>query len=383
MKLTYTNTMYPTPSLLKICFYTLLCFVTLTQSFAQVGINTDNPDPSSMLDISSTNKGLLVPRVALTALNQSSLDGTNTAANGLLIYNTNGALAGGVGYYTFNGATWEKIVTGNTATTNWSITGNTGTDDTVNFIGTTDNQDVVFKRQNTEAARLGIQNISFGINSLRDNTTGIGLTAIGNNSLRLNTTGSGNTAIGDGSSIFNLTGRSNTTVGSQANASSNGSFNVAVGNNAGSGTNNNSSRNVFLGYGAGLQGVLTEMSGNVFIGHDAGRNSGVNNKLYISNTDTSNPLIYGDFGLGFLRINGDLQVNDPNGSGYKFPSIDGTNNQILQTDGSGNVTWRDLTNIVDADFYKVGTTNAPDANTDNIFTSVSYTHLTLPTTPYV
>lgn len=346
----------------------LLFFTSLTQSIAQVGINTESPDPSAILDIEATDKGLLVPRIALTAINQTSLDGVNTAANGLLVYNTNSTLADGEGFYSFNGTNWEKIVTSNSTTNSWDVTGNEGTDDTINFIGTTDNEDIVFKRQNMEAGRLNGQNTSFGVNSLSDNTTGTGITAIGVNSLLLNTTGSGNTAIGEGSSIFNTTGRSNTVVGSQANTTSNGSFNVAVGTSAGSGANNNSSRNVFLGYGAGLQGAASEISGNVFIGHDAGRNSGVSNKLYISNTDTSNPLVYGDFGLGFLRINGGLQVRDPNGIGYQFPAIDGSNNQILQTDGSGNVGWTDVPNSTDADFYEVGTTNAPDTNTDNIFT---------------
>ena len=38
-----------------------------TATFAQVGIGTNTPDASAMLEIKSTNKGFLPPRVALTA----------------------------------------------------------------------------------------------------------------------------------------------------------------------------------------------------------------------------------------------------------------------------------------------------------------------------
>lgn len=89
----------------------LLFFLTLTSVFAQVGVNTTNPDPSSMLDISATNKGVLVPRVSLPNVTTTQLDGTNTAATGLLIWNTNATTTGGngVGFYFFNGTQWMPI----------------------------------------------------------------------------------------------------------------------------------------------------------------------------------------------------------------------------------------------------------------------------------
>ena len=51
---------------LKNTFYGIicsLCFTTVT--YSQVGIGTLNPDQSSQLDITTTNKGLLIPRVQL------------------------------------------------------------------------------------------------------------------------------------------------------------------------------------------------------------------------------------------------------------------------------------------------------------------------------
>jgi hypothetical protein len=49
-------------------FFTLILFSMLT-SYAQVGIGTISPDASSMLDISSTNSGVLVPRMTLAQKN--------------------------------------------------------------------------------------------------------------------------------------------------------------------------------------------------------------------------------------------------------------------------------------------------------------------------
>ena len=63
-----------------------LLFLTLfisVSSFCQVGIGTNTPDPSAKLDVSSTTKGLLLPRLTTTQVNAIS----NPAA-GLLVYNT-------------------------------------------------------------------------------------------------------------------------------------------------------------------------------------------------------------------------------------------------------------------------------------------------------
>ena len=65
-----------------------------------------------------------------------------------------------------------------------------------NFIGTTDNNDVVFKRSNSKAGLLGGYITGFGTFSLSANTTGNGNTAFGAYSLLRNTTGSNNVALG-------------------------------------------------------------------------------------------------------------------------------------------------------------------------------------------
>jgi len=79
--------------------------------FAQVGIGTTSPDPSSLLDMQSSNKGVLIPRVSIDNITNQLLDGVNTASTSLLVWNTNAFVIGGdgVGFYFFNNSVWEKL----------------------------------------------------------------------------------------------------------------------------------------------------------------------------------------------------------------------------------------------------------------------------------
>ncbi len=67
----------------KSTIFFLLFLISGMSLFAQVGINNDNssPDPSSMLDVKSTNKGLLVPRMTIAERNAIA-----SPAKGLLIF---------------------------------------------------------------------------------------------------------------------------------------------------------------------------------------------------------------------------------------------------------------------------------------------------------
>ncbi len=77
-------------------FKILLYLVLVTKiSVAQVGINTTTPNPSSALDIVSTDSGILIPR-----MNQVQRDLISSPANGLLIYQTDNA----PGFYFYNGS---------------------------------------------------------------------------------------------------------------------------------------------------------------------------------------------------------------------------------------------------------------------------------------
>lgn len=116
---------------------------------AQVAINTTGnaPDGNAMLDIASTTKGILIPRVALS-------DRPATPTTGLLIYQTDNI----PGFYYFDGTTWVRISTG---VEGWALKGNTNTTAGTDFLGTTDNKDVVFKTNGTEYMRLNGENDAY------------------------------------------------------------------------------------------------------------------------------------------------------------------------------------------------------------------------------
>ena len=54
--------------------------------YAQIGIGNNSPDPSSILDLSATNKGLLLPR--LTTLQRNASDGILSPVGGIVIYDS-------------------------------------------------------------------------------------------------------------------------------------------------------------------------------------------------------------------------------------------------------------------------------------------------------
>ncbi len=78
-----------------------------------LGIGTTSPNAYAMMDISSSNKGILVPRVALTS-NTADLnaDGDNDVTNqpkGLLVYNIGTGLLKYVGYVFWDGSEWRAL----------------------------------------------------------------------------------------------------------------------------------------------------------------------------------------------------------------------------------------------------------------------------------
>lgn len=79
-----------------------------TQAQVKIGNNPNTIDPNSLLEMESTNKGFLPPRVAL---NNAGLVAplTGTVPAGMLVYSTGGSLADG--YYYWNGASWKLVAT--------------------------------------------------------------------------------------------------------------------------------------------------------------------------------------------------------------------------------------------------------------------------------
>jgi Chaperone of endosialidase len=144
---------------MKLTLFISLFLILVSQHLysQNVGINSTGaaPNNSAMLDIVSNDMGLLVPRLALVATNNAAP--VTGPAISLLVYNT--ATAGVApnnvtpGYYYWDGAQWVRFQDAN-AGDDWHIDGNAGTNSTVNFIGTTDNQNLIIRTNNTEKIRV-------------------------------------------------------------------------------------------------------------------------------------------------------------------------------------------------------------------------------------
>lgn len=98
----------------KLLLLPALLFAVLSiQAQVKIGNNPAAINSNSMLEIESTDKGFLPPRVTLSGLaSVSPLSGTVPA--GMLIYNTGGAVS--AGYFYWSGTEWKKLENGNKIT---------------------------------------------------------------------------------------------------------------------------------------------------------------------------------------------------------------------------------------------------------------------------
>jgi len=297
--------------------FTLFLLVFASPSFAQVGINTDNsaPDASAILDIKSTTKGMLVPR--MTTGQRTAI---SSPATGLLVFDTE------IGsFWFYNGTTWEDL--GDVETSDhiadadadtkiqveesadedkirFDIDGtefghmdgttfhleapgsslfigtnagqnDDGSNNNNTFIGVDAGHSNITGEDNTangyEALynnTTGNYNTGNGYKALVNNTTGSYNTANGNNALYSNTTGNNNTSIGNEALYDNTTGNDNTALGHQADVGSGGLSNAtAIGANALVSQSNSLvlGNNVNVGIGTSSPNETLDVDGNASI----------------------------------------------------------------------------------------------------------------------
>jgi len=202
--------------------FTLVSFGAISQ---RVAINAEGSpaDSSAILDISSTSKGVLIPR--MTIMERDVID---DPAIGLLIYQTDSI----AGFYVYTGTAWSTLLSRENG---WGVSGNSGTNPDTHFIGTMDSvplrfrvnnewageinpftESVFFGRQSGFQDTSGLTNSGFGSYTLHSNTTGFENSAFGSASLNSNTEGFRNTAIGHEVLYNNILGRENSAFGSHA-----------------------------------------------------------------------------------------------------------------------------------------------------------------------
>lgn len=288
----------------KIFTTTILFFIGLFTLHAQntfpatgsAGIGTTSPNASSLLEIKSTSKGILIPRMS-----KSQRDAIATPATGLLIYQTNST----PGFYYYSGSAWTAVSTTGANVSLSNLSGPTAVN--VNLLPDADNTRNLGNATTTwkniyysgslflGSSRILTNNSAnvntfLGLNAGTANTTASFVTGIGDGALFSNSTGFGNTALGSQALYLNINGSENVAVGAQSlYNNTSGSGNTAVGNNvlyANIGANNSAlgdfalgsnttgSRNCAIGYSA----LFFNTTGveNVALGQDA---------LYNSNSD--------------------------------------------------------------------------------------------------
>lgn len=119
------------------------------------------------------------------------------------------------------------------ANAQWSLTGNSLTTPGTNYLGTTDDKDIVFKRSNVWSGWISQTNAAFGVLTLNSTSTGGFNTAMGYSSLRANTSGSNLTGLGAGALNSNLSGSYNVGVGANVlTTNTTGSNNTGIGANS-------------------------------------------------------------------------------------------------------------------------------------------------------
>ena len=198
----------------------------------------------------------------------------------------------------------------------------------------------------------GSENIFLGSNTGYFNTTGYRNSFIGHSAGHSNTTGYCNVFLGRHSGVYNTTGNENTFIGYKSGRS-----------------NTTGDYNTSLGYYAGYSNITG--TGNVFLGYNAGYNETGSNTLYIENSSSSSPLIYGEFDNDLVTINGVLNVTESN------INVDTTSKRArfkLQADG-GRTNMDDYFNFTMRNDYGDVTLSVWDHSASGWLPMLSYEYL--------
>ncbi len=228
-------------------------------------------------------------------------------------------------YAAYSGDSWKK--TGNVVDLN------------TDFIGSTNDVDVVFKRNNVKSGLIGQNKVALGRGALQLNSGNFNI-AFGADALAFNT-GSFNVATGFESQYVNSAGQGNTSYGhGSLRNNSVESYNTAIGFQALK--NTTAGQNTAIGYNA-LEN-LTTGGGNIAIGKLTNVPSPTtNNQLSIGNviygTNMGNTAT-GTVGIGVAVPTERLEVDGKTKTTNLQVTAGAAVNKILTSDAVGNATWQ-------------------------------------------
>jgi hypothetical protein len=381
----------------RIIFSAAVCFISCL-SYAQVGIG--NTDPKSSLDISATNTatpsntdGILIPRIDDFPTPDPGAD-----QDGMLVFVTGSGTPAKGFYY------WDQ------GTTTWVNVGASGSDADWYEVGTSnpanDISDNIYHLGNLAVGgnststtspllvqgdvSTDLSNILTSVNGAFPSGTYFGmsnsgvLTGAGNytaisNSLAGSNDGTvrgvSNTILNSGTgqkigieNTFNsadgvrkgfrnyFTEGNSQSIGLENSAP--GAFNIAgtfhgVKNDLSSGGN---------GQRYGVQTVINSSGTGAKYGEHILINSSAGGQHYGVYSDVQKASGYAGFFIGRTSLG-----TDPTTGRYLMPVADGTAGQMITTNGSGQLSFTDPVSE-DIDWYEVGTTSAPNAISDDMFT---------------
>lgn len=266
----------------------------------------------------------------------------NTATGNILRTNSEFQIGNpstaGYAFPTSDGSANQVLQTDGTGTLNW-------VDNTA--IGVQRINDLIDGKSDNDGSDDG-SSIFLGIDSgLNDNSSNNSNVGIGYSALRSNTSGEFNVGIGYNSLRSHAQNDSNTAIGAYSllNGIANNNSNVSIG--AFSGFKNRGSQNVIVGVRSGAGNTsdsnFNVVSGSIFLGYEAGRYELDSNKLYIENSNSSAPLIYGEFDNDILGFNGSVAIGHQTPNAKLHALEEGTSGDqtivaILESDTSNRPT---------------------------------------------
>ncbi len=379
-----------------VCSASWLWSTFLNAQNVAINDNNANPAPSAILDVQSTEKGMLVPR-----MNSGQRQQIISPALGLLVFDTSTE-----SFWFRDSKEWVELKAG--LSSGWSLSGNSSTDPNTDFIGTKDDKSLIFRINNQQRMALdnqgrlylkapdstntvvgfnaaiqnkGVRNSIYGHEAAAMNTTGqfnslygqrcafnnisgsfnafygneVGFknltgsnnTALGTFSFYNNLIGSDNTVIGFEAMYLNESGSSNTAIGLKALFNNvTGSNNVAIGRNALNGTTVSSCTAV--GNNAGMKN--TTGAPNCFFGFSAGmeNTTGGGNSYFGTNSGLNNQTGANNSLFGSQSGESLKNANDNSFFGYQSGQTNTTgdkNSFFGFHAGNGNTTGRENTFI--------------------------------------
>jgi len=335
-------------------------FLIVNKSYAQnISINADgsNPDPAAMLDIKSTDKGILIPRVDFNAL-------PTTPPSGLLVYVTANGPNGNNAFYYYNGSAWTNLSLVNFTESNFTYNLRTGVMFTPNNAAT--DVDLVLQpkrfgaiiaqqpdgtytggnkrgalatdlqRLRTDAAKVASGNYATIVGGQNNTASGDYSTALGSE-----VTASGTTSTAMGSATI-ASGYRSTAMGSSTTAS--GYYSTAMG----SSTTASGDFSTAMGryttapsyYETALGSYNTNYTPVFSYDWDA------NDRLFVVGNGTNPSARSNAFTIlknANTTIGGSLTINgNGTNTSITFPNGRGSSGQVLSSDGIGGISWVSL-----------------------------------------